>query len=55
MIVCVRDTINPPAHCMHDLPQTGLQVSQSMWHDCLHLLGQVAGALQVGYAVVFSQ
>ena len=40
---------------MHDLPQTGLQVSQSMWHDCLHLLGQVAGALQVGYAVVFSQ
>ena len=52
MIVCVQNTISL---CMRDLPQTGLQVLQSMWHDCLHLLGQVAGPLQVGYAVVFSQ
>lgn len=40
---------------MRCLPQTGLQVSQSMWHDCGHFFGQVAGAVQVGYPVVFLQ
>jgi hypothetical protein len=37
------------------VPQMGLQVAQSMWHDCRHLVGQVAGTVQVGYAVVSLQ